>query len=246
MRKEEIIQILSKINFHSVDSITDDEADKMEKFLKHLAEKNSFKTDKQDFYDIIERFYQQMVFVHRTIDALDTIEELNDSQKEKMMQSENFFYITRKSLAYMCIIILGSILKQSYQKNEITIYAIIDKCLKQKDWFDDVNIDELCSSFKNKLKLQEETIKKLLSRRDKSLAHFECDYFFLNKNAMERFPIPKSELRNVANLLYQFAEKLRDSINPNPFKEKYPPHTDDLKRLFGLKTKDDLWLEETD
>lgn len=241
------IEILKKIDFDNIEEvksgkITRGEIAEIKQFLSDYDKKKFSKTSKDDLKNIIESFYTQMVFVHRALDSLDVID---DAPKEAIDKSPNFFFITRKSLAYMCIVILASMLKKKDDKKEITVYAIIDMCLEHSDLFND-KVEKLCNDFKIELNNKNDIIKNFLIRRDKSLAHFEKDFFFLNQSACEKYKIITQDLREVANLTYQFADNLRDLIDKNPLKNDYPPNTDDLKRLFGQKTEAYIWLEGGD
>ena len=248
MNYENKIKILKKIDFDNIEEvksgkITRGEIAEIKQFLSDYDKKKFSKTSKDDLKNIIESFYTQMVFVHRALDSLDVID---DAPKEAIDKSPNFFFITRKSLAYMCIVILASILKENkHPTKEITVYAIIDMCLEHSDLFND-KVKKLCDDFKIELNNKNDIIENFLTRRDKSLAHFEKDFFFLNQSACEKYKIITQDLREVANLTYQFADNLRDLIDKNPLKNDYPPNTDDLKRLFGQKTEAYIWLEGGD
>lgn len=207
MNYENKIKILKKIDFDNIEEvksgkITRGEIAEIKQFLSDNDKKKFPKTSKDDLKDIIESFYTQTVFVHRALDSLDVID---DAPKEAIDKSPNFFFITRKSLAYMCIVILASMLKKKDDKKEITVYAIIDMCLEHSDLFND-KVEKLCNDFKIELNNKNDIIKNFLTRRDKSLAHFEKDFFFLNQSACEKHKIITQDLREVANLTYQFAD----------------------------------------
>ena len=67
-----------------------------------------------------------------------------------------------------------------------------------------------------------------------------------NQKAIDDFPLDMQEIKDMANIIYNFAKTMQEKIGSKRTNLGYPANSDDVKRLFGEKTDTDIWLEEND
>ena len=196
---------------------------------------------KDKLTEIIDGLHLQMVWVWLSIDSLEAIKNID---KSKIKRAQNFMYITHSSLIYRYSMELAKLFDK---KEGLSIYQIKSLCLQNKDYFDaSFDITEYCKNFKKALGHYNSLINNIRERRRKTYAHNDKDYYLFSQKAIDDFPLDMQEIKGMANIIYYFAKTMQEKIGSNRANLKYPANSDDVKRLFGEKTDDDLWLEELD
>lgn len=173
------------------------------------------------------------------IDELDAIQEIGN---DKIKIAKNFFYITHSSLIYRYSMELAKL----FDKGDVlSIYKIRNMCLNNEEYFKpDIDMKEYCKAFKNELDKYKTTICNIQKRRNKTYAHNDEEYYLFNEKAIHENPLDCESIKKLTNILYIFATTMQEKINSCRKEQGYPTNTDDVKKLFGIKTNDELWLEE--
>lgn len=197
------------------------------------------KISKDELTKILDGLALQTIWISMCIDELDALQEIGN---DRIKIAKNFFYITHSSLIYRYSMEIAKLFDDG---DVLSIYRIRNICLKHKEYFS-VDITEYCKKFKDELKKYNETIINIQNRRNKTYAHNDKEYYLFKKRAIQDNPLDYEAIKKLADLLYYFAKTMQEKINSCRKEQGYPANTDDVKRLFRLKTKDDLWLEETD
>ena len=100
-----------------------------------------------------------------------------------------------------------------------------------------------CRNFEKELKAFSAVSTKLYNRRNKSLAHNDKDYYFYNKESVDKFYLEFDEIKELSMVIYNFAVTMQNKIDSPKKNFEYPTYYDDVKRLFGEKTEIDILLE---
>ena len=180
-----------------------------------------------------------MVWIWLCIDSLDAIRDIDKSEIKK---AQNFMYITHSSLIYRFSMELAKLFDK---KDGLSIYEIKNMCLNNKEYFDpSFDIEEYCRTFKKKLNNYDSLKKNIMGRRKKTYAHNDKEYYLFSQKAIDDFPLDMQEIKDLSNIIYDFAKTMQEKIGSKRTDLGYPAHYDDVKRLFGQKTNADLWLEE--
>lgn len=193
---------------------------------------------KEELTRIIDGLHLQMVWVRQCIDSLEYLENV---KKAKLDSSRNFWYIARTSMIYRFSMELAKLFDE--QKG-LSIKRIKNMCTNNSSFFDDSSfIVNYCRDFTNQLKSYSLVCNNIKERRDKTYGHNDRDYYLFSQKAIDDFPLNMGEIKNVVLLIYNFAVTMQEHIGSERKELGYPAFSDDVKRLFGEKTKEDIWLE---
>lgn len=218
--------------------------------LKHLTgdikmknKSNCYENNigKDELCEIIDGLFLQVVWIKLCLDELDALKEIGN---DKIKIAKHFFYIAHSSLIYRYSMELAKLF--DIEKG-LSIYRISNLCGANKEYFDNTfDIIQYCRDFRKELKKYNKLIDNIRGRRMKTYAHNDKDYYLFNKKAIIEFPIDLEEVKNLADILYIFAHTMQEKINSTRQNYGYLSNTDDVKHLFGMKTKDEIWLDEVD
>lgn len=196
---------------------------------------------KDKLTEIIDGLHLQMVWI---LVAIDSLEALSTIDSEKLKLAPNFIYITKTSLIYRYSMELA---KLCGENEEISINEIRNMCLRHKKYFDaSFDIDGFCKCFKQELHKYKTLIENIIGRRRKTYAHNDKGYYLFSQKAIDDFPIDIQEIKSMATIMYNFAKTMQEKIGSKRANLGYPANSDDVKRLFGEKTADDIWLDENE
>lgn len=193
---------------------------------------------KEDLLRIIDSLYLQSIWIQECIYI---VEYINNVDKEKLKPSRNFWHMTKSSLIYRYSIELAKLFDEG---KGLSIYNIRNLCIQNSAFFNNPSfVTQHCEDFKEQLKNHSKTVKNLRDRRNKTYGHNDKDYYLFTQKAIDDFPLDFEDIKNLALLIYNFATTLQQNINSARKDLGYPPHYDDVKRLFGEKTEADIWLD---
>ena len=210
-------------------------------FIKEVENQLQEHISKDKLTEIIDGLHLQMVWVWLAIDSLDAIKTID---KVKIKRAQNFMYITHSSLIYRYSMELAKLFDQG---DGLCIYRIRNMCLQNKGHFDSsFDIEDYCENFKKALGQYNSLIKNITERRRKTYAHNDKDYYLFNQKAIDDFPLDMQEIKDMANIIYNFAKTMQEKIGSKRANLGYPANSDDVKRLFGEKTDADIWLEDNE
>lgn len=193
---------------------------------------------KNELTQIIDGLHLQMVWISICIESL---EYLQNIEKEKLEKSKNFWYITKTSLVYRFSMELAKLFDE--QKG-LSLRRIKNMCSNNSHYFHDSSfVVNYCRDFTNQLKKYAVVCNNIKERRDKTYAHNDRDYYLFSHKAIDDFPLDMEEIKTLVLLIYNFAITMQEYIGSKRKELGYPAFSDDVKRLFGEKTENDIWLE---
>lgn len=192
---------------------------------------------KKELTKIIDSLHLQIVWVRMCIDIA---EYLHNIDKSKLKNAKNFWHLTRTSLAYRGLMELAKLFDE---EDCLSIKQIKNLCSRNSQFFNDFSVIEYCRNFEKELKAFSAVSTKLYNRRNKSLAHNDKDYYFYNKESVDKFYLEFDEIKELSMVIYNFAVTMQNKINSPKKNFEYPTYYDDVKRLFGEKTEIDILLE---
>lgn len=217
-------------------------------FLRHLLLikgymkkiKSQENISKEKLIEILDGAFLQIIWIRLCIDELLAIQEIDN---DKLKIANNFIYITHSSLIYRYTMELAKLFGCNEQRS---IYKICQLCSEHLEYFD-VNIDfdlqAFCKEYERTIKEYKDTTDNIIKRRNKVYAHNDEIYYLYNEQAIKDYPIDFNEVKQLSAVLYDLVKTLQIKIGSRIKDATYPVNTDDVKRLFGLKTKDDLFIE---
>ena len=195
---------------------------------------------KDHLTEIIDGLYLQIVWVCLCIDSL---EAMNNIEKEKFNIANNFFYITHTSLIFRYTMELAKLLSE---KEKYSFYRICNLCSSNVQYFESFDIVDYCKLAKKQVNKYSNTIQNIIERRNKTLAHNDSEYYLFSEKVIADFPLDVSEIKEMSTIILNFAKTIQKKIGSKRACLGYPSNSDDVKRLFGKKTDDDILLEEID
>lgn len=192
---------------------------------------------KEELTKIIDSLHLQIVWIRMCIDIA---EYLHNIDNNKLKEAKNFWHLTRTSLAYRGLMELAKLFDE---ENGLSLKQIKNLCSRNNQVFNDSSVVDYCRNFEKELKVFSAVSTKLHTRRNKSLAHNDINYYFYNRKTIDNFPLDFDEIKELSILIYNFAVTMQEKIDSPRKGLGYPANSDDVKRLFGEKTEDDIWLE---
>ena len=199
--------------------------------------KNRTLLSKSDIKEIVDGLYLQSVWICMCIDELEAIKEIG-TENIKKYKVQNFVYITHDSLIYRFSMELSKLL---HHQESMSIYHICNICTDNAKYFGDFDIDTHCKQLKTALKIYDNLEVNLWERRSKTYAHNDKDYYLFSQKAIDDFPLDIEDIKTAAYLIYNFSETLKKILSPEQIFH-YPTPTDDVKRLFGIRTESEMYL----
>ena len=199
------------------------------------------KISKDELIEILDGMNLQIIWIKLCIDELEALKEIG---KERLKVASNFIYITHSSLIYRYSMELAKLFDNTGDAYSIT--SVCNLCSQNKEFFNDTGIVEFCRSFRSRLNEYKDLTDNIHSRRSKTYAHNDRQYYLFKKKALEDFPIDMNIVKELVGILYYGVYQLGKGIGSKRIELGYPSYTDDVKRLFGMKTNDDKWLENAD
>ncbi len=194
---------------------------------------------REELTHIIDGVYLQIVWVWLCIDSLEAMKCI---EQEKYEIAKNFFYITHSSLIYRYTMELAKLL---CNEEECSLNSICNLCSTHLRYFDEsFDVKAYCRLVKKEIKKHSTTVNCIIKRRNITLAHNDLEYYLFSKKAITEFPLNFDEIKEISTVIYNFAKTMQERIGSARAHLGYPPNSDDVKRLFGEKTTDDLLLEE--
>lgn len=206
-----------------------------------MIKTNNTYISKKDIKGIIDGLYLQSVWICLCIDELNAIREIGNENIKKY-KVQNFMYITHSSLIYRFSMELEKLLNK---KESMSIYHICNVCSNNPNYFGNLEIKTVCKNLKDSLKNYQSLTEILIGRRNKTYAHNDKEYYLFTQKAIDDFPLHFEDIVMVSDLIYEFAKKLKANLSPTEMIH-YPTPSDDVKRLFGMKTDCDIYLESID
>ena len=192
---------------------------------------------KEELTKIIDSLHLQIVWIRMCIEIA---EYLHNVDKNKLKNAKNFWYLTKTSLAYRGLMELAKLFDEEHG---LSLKQIKNLCSRNNQVFNDSSVVEYCRYFEKELKAFSAITTKLHTRRNKSLAHNDIDYYFYNKKSVNDFNLSFEEIKELAMVIYNFAATMQKKIDSPSKNYEYPTYYDDVKRLFGEKTETDILLE---
>ncbi len=211
----------------------------------------SIKISENELIGVIDSAYEQIIWSYQASEALKSILYVRKCDLKKFNKSKNFFSMARMALAEFSTLELEKILNK---RNNINIFRILHECRNFPNIFrdqfecdgevvEDFNIFEYTKCVEGELNKHQKLINNLKSRRDKTFAHNDKNYFHFSKAAIDEFPMDNQELDELTAIVYSCLRMLHLSCGStaNLF---VATDVDDLKRLFELETESDEFVKK--
>lgn len=196
------------------------------------------KITKEELSKILEDFYFQVLEISLCLDSLHALKEI---ENEKIRIAEHFFFITQRALVFRYSMELNKVINSD---ERMSIYRIRNICDQNIEHFDNAEeIKRLCKEIKDDLEKHKSLSKNLKNRRNMTCAHNVKEFYYYDKKALEDFPLDEKEIDHIVMELYKFAFELNKGINDRFNNESYPRNYDDVKKLFGMPTNDEVFEE---
>ena len=193
---------------------------------------------KEKLTEIIDGLFLQIVWILLCIDSL---EALRDIDKSKKKIAKNFLYITKTSLVYRYSMELAKL----FDNRGLSLYEIIKRCKNNPDYFyEKFDVEQYCDEFRRTLSQHNTLISNIRNRRRKTYAHNDEEYYLFSQKAIDDFPLDFEEIKIMSEKILHFAKRLQVEIGSKRSHMDYPTYYDDVKRLFGEKTIEELYLEK--
>lgn len=207
-------------------------------YMKNIKFPENKGISKEKLIEILDSAFLQIIWIRLCIDELLAIQEIDN---DKLRIANNFIYITHSSLIYRYTMELAKLLNHNEQRS---ICNICKLCSEHLEYFDvDFDLQAFCKEYQRKLKEYKKTTDNIVKRRNKVYVHNDEVYYLYNEQVIKDYPIDFNEVKQLSAVLYDLVKTLQIKIGSRIKDATYPVNTDDVKRLFGLKTKDDLFIE---